>query len=154
MDDISTISSQPARTEQGITWLSFLYCLIVPLILILLRHAGPIDRPILPKGSPALWSAHHWPIIGSALQFYRRRRDMVVAGTHAVPSGTFSFFIGRKHIVNLGGIVGRQTFFENKEFSVSQGHVCIFSRASTSSPRFSALLTLHPITGLSSCSLA
>lgn len=110
------------QPDQSMTWLSFLYCLIVPAILVGLRHAGPIDRPILPRYSPALWDAYHWPILGSALRFYSRRRDMVAAGTRVNPNGTFSFFIGRKHIVNLGGLSGRRTFFENQEFSVSQGY--------------------------------
>ncbi|KAI1410685.1 cytochrome P450 [Hypoxylon sp. FL1857] len=42
---------------------------------------------------------------------------------HAVPSQSFSFYVGKKHIVNLGGLDGRKTFFENKDFSVSQGFV-------------------------------
>ncbi|KUI67582.1 Obtusifoliol 14-alpha demethylase [Cytospora mali] len=118
-------SYQPVRP---ITWLGFLHILAAPIFVILIVYSGSLNRPILPKRSPALWNAHHWPIIGSALLFYSRRRDMVVDGTHAFPNGTFSFFIGRKHIVNLGGLHGRRAFFESNEFSVSQGFVELLTR--------------------------
>ena len=34
---------------------------------------------------------------------------------------SFSFFVGRKHIVNLGGVEGRRTFFESKNLSLPHG---------------------------------
>lgn len=61
---------------------------------------------------------------------------MVAAGTQVNPSGTFSFFIGRKHIVNLGGLSGRRTFFENKDFSVSQGYNLSLFQSNVSPARY------------------
>lgn len=111
------------QRPQPVTYNELFLCLFVPLIIVFLKHAGPLDRPILPRGSPYLWEAYHWPVIGSILRFYRRQRDMVVEGTQLIPGETFSFYVGRKHIVNLGGLDGRKTFFENKRFSVSQGFI-------------------------------
>ncbi|KAI0003478.1 cytochrome P450 [Xylariaceae sp. FL0662B] len=105
--------------EESLNWPRFLVCLLLPLVLVLLKH-DLLTRPTLPKGSPALWEAYHWPIIGSALRFYGKRRDMVVEGTRVSSRGNFSFYIGKKHIVNLGGVDGRKTFFESNNFSVSQ----------------------------------
>ncbi|RYP80358.1 hypothetical protein DL769_002507 [Monosporascus sp. CRB-8-3] len=56
-------------------------------------------------------------LIGSAFPFFMRRRDMLVS------KQDFSFFVGSKHIVNLGGLDGRKTFFESKKLSVSQGAI-------------------------------
>ncbi|EXU99416.1 cytochrome P450 [Metarhizium robertsii] len=77
----------------------------------------------LPNGSPKHWAAYHLPLLGSALPFFRRRRDMLAEGQGLVTNGNFSFFIGSKHIVNLGSLQGRRTFFESKNLSVSQGAI-------------------------------
>ncbi|GAB1309802.1 Obtusifoliol 14-alpha demethylase [Madurella fahalii] len=111
------------RHVQPITWSCFLLCLLVPLVIVCIKYAESLTCPLLPNGSPKLWEAYQWPVIGSALRFYSRRRDMVVEGSNVFPGGTFSFYVGKKHIINLGGLSGRKTFFESKEFSVSQGFV-------------------------------
>lgn len=122
--DNTTIDYYPIyQRPQPVTYPELALCVIVPLIIVLLRHAGPLDRPVLPRGSPNLWEAYHWPVIGSVLRFYNRRRDMVVEGTQTTPSGTFSFYVGRNHIINLGGLDGRKTFFETRDFSLSAGFV-------------------------------
>ncbi|KAI0479827.1 cytochrome P450 [Xylaria cf. heliscus] len=79
--------------------------------------------PTLGRASPKLLERHEWPVIGSVLQFYSKRRDMIVEGTTHSTNGNFSFSVGKKHIVNLGGLDGRKTFFEAKGLSVSQGFV-------------------------------
>ncbi|KAI0024605.1 cytochrome P450 [Xylariomycetidae sp. FL0641] len=109
--------------SQATSWPRLLFCILFPSILICIKHAGAWDRPILPPGSPKLWQAYEWPVLGSALRFYSKRRDMVLEGSHACSNAIFSFYIGRKHVVSLGGLEGRKTFFENKDFSVSQGFV-------------------------------
>ncbi|KAI0100863.1 cytochrome P450 [Nemania sp. FL0031] len=48
---------------------------------------------------------------------------MILEGTAHSTHGNFSFRIGTKHIVNLGGLDGRRLFFEAKGLSVSQGFV-------------------------------
>ncbi|KAI0544537.1 cytochrome P450 [Xylaria curta] len=48
---------------------------------------------------------------------------MIVEGTIMSPDRDFSFFLGKRHIVSLGSLDGRKTFFENKELNVSQGYV-------------------------------
>ncbi|KAI1424707.1 cytochrome P450 [Xylaria sp. FL1777] len=48
---------------------------------------------------------------------------MIVEGTSMSSTESFSFLVGKRHIVSLGGLEGRKTFFENKDFSVSQGFV-------------------------------
>ncbi|TGJ87186.1 hypothetical protein E0Z10_g1624 [Xylaria hypoxylon] len=57
------------------------------------------------------------------MRFYGKRRDMIVEGTVMSRNGTFSFLVGKRHIVSLGGLDVRKTFFETKEFIVSQGFV-------------------------------
>jgi sterol 14-demethylase len=80
-----------------------------------------LARPPLPKNAPKAWSACDWPIVGSALAFYSRRRDMVMAGLAASPTGNFSFYIGNKHVVVLSGPGGRKTFYENRTLNFSAG---------------------------------
>ncbi|KAK3374268.1 cytochrome P450 [Lasiosphaeria ovina] len=77
----------------------------------------------LSKGAPAHWSSSHLPLLGSALPFFQRRRGMFMEGRGSSATGNFSFFVGRKHIVSLGGLDGRKTFFESKNLSVSQGAI-------------------------------
>ncbi|KAM7210435.1 Cytochrome P450 [Rhypophila decipiens] len=71
------------------------------------------------------WRAHDWPVLGSSIAFFARRRDMLLEGrdASAFPGGHFSFFVGSKHVVALSGVEGRQTFFENRGLSLAQGFV-------------------------------
>ncbi len=78
-------------------------------------------RPPVPKNAPKLWNAYDWPLVGSAIRFYSRRRDMVMEGLAASPSGNFSFYIGRKHVVILSGPGGRKTYYDNKALNFSAG---------------------------------
>ena len=80
-----------------------------------------VARPPVPKNSPKPWNAYDWPLVGSTFRFYSRRRDMVVEGLAASPSGNFSFYIGRKHVVLLSSPGGRKTYYENKAFNLSAG---------------------------------
>jgi sterol 14-demethylase len=60
-------------------------------------------------------------MVGSALSFYSRRRDMITEGLAASDKGSFSFYVGRKHVVALGGPAGRKTFYESRGLNLSAG---------------------------------
>jgi hypothetical protein len=105
-----------------VTYVQVLTYLIVTFVLLCIKHAGPLDRPVLPRGSPNLWSAYHWPFIGSAWRFFRSRREMLLDGMHAVPDGIFSFYVFRKHVVHLSGVEGRKTFFHVDGLGTVQGY--------------------------------
>ncbi|KAK0727678.1 cytochrome P450 [Lasiosphaeria miniovina] len=69
-----------------------------------------------------------WPLVAIMLLLFvlvplARRRGMFMEGRGYSATGNFSFFVGRKHIVSLGGLDGRKTFFESKNLSVSQGAI-------------------------------
>ncbi|KAK2593058.1 hypothetical protein QQS21_009266 [Conoideocrella luteorostrata] len=85
--------------------------------------APALPLPSLPEGSPQHWALHHLPLLGSALPFFSRRRDMLAEGRSLFLNENFSFFVGKKHIVNLDGLEGRKTFFESKHLSVPQGAI-------------------------------
>ncbi|KAI0552667.1 cytochrome P450 [Xylaria curta] len=55
------------------------------------------------------------PLLGSAIPFFRRRSSFLASKEDA------SYFIGRKHIINVGSLDGRRTFFENKNLSLPCG---------------------------------
>lgn len=112
---------------QDILWPSFLISSLLAIIIVCVQHSKRPLLPVVPRKSPNLWTAYEWPIIGSALRFYSRRRDMLVEGTHASPDGTFSFHIGKRHVINIDGLEGRKTFFESKEFSVAQGYMALIT---------------------------
>jgi hypothetical protein len=91
-------------------------------------------RPPVPERSPKAWRTYDWPVVGSALRFYSRRRDMVVEGLAASASASpspsahgnssfraFSFFVGKKHVVALGGPAGRKVFYESRGLNFSAG---------------------------------
>lgn len=70
---------------------------------------------------PKHWRAYHWPIIGSSIAYFTKRKDMILKGRDTVPGRYFSFFVGSKHVVALSGLQGRQTFFDNKQLNLAQG---------------------------------
>jgi sterol 14-demethylase len=113
-------------TESSSTWFphasSLLY--LIPIFLIYRAVLGKSSS--LQKNVPKHWAADHWPLIGSSLRFFARRQDMMLAGKHLFPTGYFSFFVGAKHVVALSGAEGRQTFFGNKDLSLSQGYFLPF----------------------------
>jgi sterol 14-demethylase len=78
-------------------------------------------RPPAPRNAPALWAAYDWPAVGSALTFYKRPRDMVLEGIRASKHGSFSFYVGKKHVVAVGGPAGRRVFFESRALSHLHG---------------------------------
>ena len=78
-------------------------------------------RPRIPENAPKAWGAYDWPVVGSALKFYSKRRDMVVEGQATSKNGNFSFFIGKKHVVSLSGLAGRKTFFESPALNFPAG---------------------------------
>ena len=78
-------------------------------------------RPCASKNAPKAWNVHDWPIVGSALSFYSRRRDMVLEGLAASQHGNFSFFVGKKHVVAVSGSEGRKMFYESRALNFSAG---------------------------------
>lgn len=46
---------------------------------------------------------------------------MLREGTAKSPTGIFSFFVGKKHVVSVSGEVGRKTFYESKDLNLSAG---------------------------------
>ncbi|KAI0419431.1 cytochrome P450 [Xylaria grammica] len=90
-------------------WPQLVVFTLLSLVIIFLKHALMPNLPTL--------------VIGSVLRFYGKRRDMILEGIAHSTNGNFSFRVGKKHIVNLGKLDGRQTFFEAKGFSLSQGFV-------------------------------
>jgi hypothetical protein len=79
------------------------------------------DRPPLPKNAPRAWTAHDWPVVGSTLAFYGRRRDMVMEAIRGVGRRNFSFYLGKKIVVCLSGEEGRKSFYDNRELNFSAG---------------------------------
>lgn len=73
------------------------------------------------RGAPKQWTAYHWPMIGSSMHYFARRRDMFLNGRNIFPSGCFSFFVRKKHIIALSGAQARQVFFETRGLSLAQG---------------------------------
>ena len=104
-------------------WVKLVAFALLPFVVLFLKHSLIPSLPSLGPGSPRILKTHEWPVIGSVIQFYSKRRDMIVEGTAHSRHGNFSFHIGQRHAVNLGGLDGRKTFFEAKGFSVSQGYV-------------------------------
>ncbi|KAI1750669.1 cytochrome P450, partial [Xylaria castorea] len=84
--------------------------------------AGLARGTTLPH-SPKEWRTYDWPIIGSALQFYSRRRDMLIQGSKWSASGNFSFYVGKKHIISLNCLAGRRMFYESRELNFAAGFV-------------------------------
>lgn len=99
------------------------YVLIVTAVLLVFRHRSAFLQPPVPGNAPRPWKAYNWPLLGSAMHFYGRRRDMLEEGRDIVSNGNFSFFVGRKHIINLGGLNGRKTFYESKGLNFAEGFV-------------------------------
>ncbi|KFA54601.1 hypothetical protein S40293_02211 [Stachybotrys chartarum IBT 40293] len=97
------------------------YPLAIVLLAYYVLYHGTSYEPA--KGSPKQWTAYHWPVIGSSLHFFARRRDMFLVGRGVFPSGYFSFFVGKKHVVGLSGAQARRVFFETKGLSLAQGFV-------------------------------
>ncbi|KAM7190412.1 Cytochrome P450 [Rhypophila sp. PSN 637] len=125
-DSLSSKMSQVSHLLFTFAWplaivstLLLTWTLLRPVLGVVVRDLGRRTLPSLPKGSPPHWSPHHLPLLGSAIPFFGRRQDMFLDGP-----GNFSFFVGRKQIVNVSGTVnGRRTFFENKSLSLGQGAV-------------------------------
>lgn len=70
---------------------------------------------------PKLLGTYEWPILGSALRFYSKRRDMLVEGQQMSKTGNFSFNVGQKHIVSVGGVEGRRALYESKKLNFAAG---------------------------------
>ncbi|KAK7987045.1 hypothetical protein PG996_006349 [Apiospora saccharicola] len=75
------------------------------------------SQPVVSNGAVPKYRASHLPVVGSAFPFFRSRASMLAS------KDCFSFFVGRKHIVNLGGVEGRRTFFESKSLSLPHGAI-------------------------------
>ncbi|KAI1353474.1 cytochrome P450 [Xylaria sp. FL0043] len=78
---------------------------------------GPVTQ------APVEFTKYDWPILRSAVWFFRRRGDFLVEGIRASATGNFSFYVGQKHVVCISGFQGRKTFFESKDLNLAAGFV-------------------------------
>ncbi|RYO88763.1 hypothetical protein DL766_005187 [Monosporascus sp. MC13-8B] len=102
-------------------------------------------RPALPKNAPKWWKGGDWPVLG-ALRFYSQRADFYREAISHSPSGNFSFYMGKKHLIGLSGPEARRTFYDSRELSLNEG----FAELSTGQPpadsttdNFSAFFNRH-----------
>ncbi|KAI1495631.1 cytochrome P450 6A1 [Biscogniauxia marginata] len=77
-------------------------------------------RPSLPKNAPKWFKTGDWPILGT-LRFYKTRADWYREAIRNSPTGSFSFYIGKKQIIGLSGPEGRKTFYENRDLNFNDG---------------------------------
>lgn len=82
-----------------------------------------LNKPNLVKPAPLEWKAYHWPVLGSAIQFYSTRRDMIMEGTSLSHTGDFGFYIGKKHVISVSSLAGRRTIYENRSLNFPAGYV-------------------------------
>lgn len=97
-----------------------LYLLLSSAVVFALWHLL-FTRPHASKNAPKAWNVYDWPVVGSALSFYSRRRDMVLEGVAASQHGNFSFYVGKKHVIAMSGPDGRKTFYESRALNFSAG---------------------------------
>ena len=79
-----------------------------------------VRRPSVSSKAPKWWKGHDWPFVGSIL-FFRERFVFFQEAVRNSPTGQFSFFVGKKHVVGLSGPEGRKTFFDSKDLSFGDG---------------------------------
>ncbi|KAM7188951.1 Cytochrome P450 [Naviculisporaceae sp. PSN 640] len=97
---------------------------LIPFLLVSFSNRLFFKSPSQTPGrSPRLWRTYHWPVIGSSIAYFNKRKDMILEGRDTVPGRYFSFFVGAKHVVALSGLEGRKMFFENKQLNLAQGSV-------------------------------
>jgi hypothetical protein len=75
-------------------------------------------RPSFPKNSPKLFEAY--PILG-ALRFFSQRGDFLVQSHAQSKTENFSFYLGKRQVIGLGGDDGRKVFFESRQLDMSEG---------------------------------
>ncbi|KAI3391020.1 hypothetical protein diail_8115 [Diaporthe ilicicola] len=121
--NIDTMSTISWYTELSL-WLSPI-SLTIPLALYLFAQYafGFYKQPSVSKPFPKPWTLYHWPVVGSSIRFFSKRVDMVLEGRDSSANGSFSMFIGTKHVVVLSGEAGRKAFFQTKGLSLPQGFV-------------------------------
>jgi hypothetical protein len=78
-------------------------------------------RLALPDGSPQHWNVYDWPVLGSALEFYRKGSAILVQWGSLMQNRTSRFLAGSKWTINLGGLEGRKTFQKTKELDLAKG---------------------------------
>ncbi|KAH9996992.1 cytochrome P450 6A1 [Xylariaceae sp. FL0662B] len=100
------------------SWPSSIWVLLLSSLVLLLFRV--FRRPSLPANAPKWWKTGDWPILG-ALRFYKDRRDFYTEAVRDSPTGSFSFYVGKKQIVGLSGPEGRKFFFESRDLNFSAG---------------------------------
>jgi sterol 14-demethylase len=63
-----------------------------------------------------------YPFVGT-YEFFNARWDLFRQSSLLTASGNFTFFIGPHQVVGLSGDKGRETFFESRDLSFSEGYV-------------------------------
>ncbi|KAI1076373.1 cytochrome P450 6A1 [Whalleya microplaca] len=77
-------------------------------------------RPSLPANAPKWWKTGDWPVLGT-LRFYRARADWYLDALRNSPTGSFSFYVGKKQVIGLSGEEGRKFFFESRDLNLGAG---------------------------------
>ena len=84
--------------------------------------------PTLPPGTPKLLTKDHWPILGT-LRFFTDRgaftteANRAALGPDGKGTGTYSFFVGNRHIIGISGTESRKAFFDSRELDFTEGYV-------------------------------
>ncbi|KAK0649876.1 cytochrome P450 [Cercophora newfieldiana] len=109
-----------------------IWILVGSAIVFLVLSQITVQRKPLPKGAPPLIKpgAGDWPVLGSLRYFSDRQRFMLSHIAESI-TGSFSFYFGKHHIVGLGGIEGKKTFFESKHLDFSEGYAVLFTGTPT-----------------------
>lgn len=65
-------------------------------------------------------TSEQYPVVG-ALAYFSAKWDFYRRSSRESPSGNFSFYLGRNAVVGLSGEIGRDVFYNTREFGISQG---------------------------------
>ena len=126
-------ASLPVLVNLG---LSIVLPLLIAILAGSLGYAKLVARPAPHPKAPKLWTAHHYPIIGSGYAYFKNRFDLMQgiraadAGKEKEKNGASSFYIGRKHVVFLSGPDGIKTVFNGpRGLSLGAGFVELLAGA-------------------------
>jgi hypothetical protein len=65
-------------------------------------------------------TSEQYPVVG-ALAYFSAKWDFYQRSIRESPSGNFSFYLGKNAVVGLAGEIGRDVFYNTREFGISQG---------------------------------
>jgi hypothetical protein len=106
------------RLSEPTTWPASVYFVLLSGLVTFVYQI--LVRPTISEKAPRFFSEDDWPFLG-ALRFFSARHDYMMAGIKASQHGSFSFYVGKKHVVGLGGVEGRKTFYDTRELDINAG---------------------------------